>query len=106
MLPQGLSGVATVCLACAEHEYARPSAAVRCTICGAEVGWRNVISHYVEHGKRDGEGVTCPICNLRVKPGDYRQHVGEHFVVRRESYYTRGVCGRSFIVVKSLIVRK
>ena len=72
--------------------------------CKKEVDWRHVVSHYIDHGKKSGNDVVCPICNSKVKSQQYKHHVRQHFAVKRERSYICGICGRSFISIRSLIV--
>jgi len=96
--------MAELCFACTEREYAVPAINVTCTICKKTVSWREAVKHYAEHGKRSGDTVACPLCGAKVKSREYRRHVRMHFVKRRERGYMCGVCGRSFITLKSLLV--
>ena len=95
---------AQLCYACTDQNYARPVTTVKCTICKKEVDWRHVVSHYIDHRKKSGNDVVCPICNSKVKSQQYRHHVRQHFAVKRERSYICGICGRSFISIRSLIV--
>ncbi|MEM1597200.1 MAG: C2H2-type zinc finger protein [Pyrobaculum sp.] len=95
---------AELCLSCTDRGYAVPVVAVTCTICKKQVSWREAVRHYVEHGKKSGTDVVCPICNSKVKSREYRHHVRRHFVKRQDRSYICGICGRGFISVKSLIV--
>jgi endogenous inhibitor of DNA gyrase (YacG/DUF329 family) len=93
-----------LCFACTEQNFAKLVTMVQCTVCKKEVSWREVVAHYIEHGKKSGKDVVCPICNTKVKSQEYRHHVRRHFVAKRGISYICGICGRGFITLKSLIV--
>jgi DNA-directed RNA polymerase subunit RPC12/RpoP len=93
-----------LCFACTDQGYARPVTTVKCTVCRMEVSWRGVVPHYMEHGKKSGNDVVCPICSTKVKSQEYRRHVRMHFVARRDTSYICNACGRGFIKLRSLLV--
>lgn len=93
-----------LCFAYVGQGYAKPVTTVKCSICGEEVSWRAVVSHYMGHGKKSGSDMACPICNSKVKSQEYREHVRKHFAVKREAFYICGVCGKSFVSLKSLLI--
>lgn len=93
-----------VCLACTDQEYAVPATKSTCRVCKKEVSWREVVSHYIQHGKKSGADVVCPLCNSKVKGGEFRNHVRRHFAVQQGQWTKCGVCGKSFRSTKSLLV--
>ncbi|MEM0369550.1 MAG: hypothetical protein QXK67_02755 [Pyrobaculum sp.] len=90
-----------VCLACTGLDYARPTTKTICNICKKEVSWREIVSHYITHGKKSGGDMICPLCNSKVKEREFRTHVRKHFVVQSGLC---GICGRRFRSIKSLYV--
>ncbi|ACB40872.1 C2H2-type zinc finger protein [Pyrobaculum neutrophilum] len=95
---------AEMCFACTEQGYAKPATKVVCSVCKKEVSWREAVAHYMGHGKKSGNDVICPICNTKVKGQEFRSHVRRHFAVRRGASYLCGICGKSFLTLKSLLV--
>lgn len=93
-----------LCFACTDKDYARPATTITCSVCKKEVSWREAVAHYMGHGKKSGNDVVCPICNTKVKQQEYRSHVRRHFAVRRGLFYICGICGRSFVTLRSLLV--
>lgn len=95
---------AEICFACTEQGFARPQPVVKCGICGKEVSWREVSRHYINHGKKSGNETVCPVCGQKVKNNEYRNHMRRHFAKRQDGAYRCGICGKSFIWLKSLMV--
>ncbi|MFB6490248.1 MAG: hypothetical protein TU35_003200 [Thermoproteus sp. AZ2] len=95
-----------VCLICGNKGdgFYKATTKAKCTICGAEIEWRDAASHYLKHTKRSGNDVVCGICGAKVKASEARAHIRSHFVVREDKRVFCGVCGREFIDVRGALV--